>query len=121
MRPSLDRLPWVAVLVTLATAGVLLLGPLWTTAAGENPLERAPGVDYGAVLRLGLPTVMVLASAAVALAGARRWWLGGLALLVFGYAVLRAPDPLPAWFVPSLVLTAAGYAVLLAGRARGLR
>lgn len=109
-----DRVPWLAALLTLATAVVLLFGPLWTTAEGENPLERPSGVDWEALLRLGMPTVVVLASLAVALAGRRRRLLGGVALLVLGYAVLRAPAPLPVWFVPGLLATTAGYAVLLA-------
>ncbi|SOC54423.1 hypothetical protein [Ornithinimicrobium cerasi] len=116
MRATADRLPWLAVLLTLATAVVLLLGPLWSTAEGENPLERPSGVDLDAVLLLGLPTVVVLASLAVALAGRRRLVIGALALLVLGYAVLRAPAPLPVWFLPSLLATAGGYAVLLASR-----
>jgi hypothetical protein len=116
VRATADRLPWIAVLLTLATAVVLMLGPLWSSAEGENPLERPPGVDVDAVLLLGLPTVVVLASLAVALAGRERRVVGALALLVLGYAVLRAPAPLPVWFLPSLLATAAGYAVLLASR-----
>lgn len=115
-----ERLPWIAVLVTLATAVVVLLGPLWSTAAGENPLERPSFANdpeaLTRVLRLALPTVMVLASVAVALGDRRRWWLGALGLLVFGYAVLVAPAPLPVWFVPSLVLTGLAYVLTLRGR-----
>lgn len=59
-------------LLTLATSVVLLLGPLWTTAEGENPLERPPGVDYDAVLRLGLPTVAVAVAVVLAFAVGRR-------------------------------------------------
>ncbi|AXH95226.1 hypothetical protein [Ornithinimicrobium avium] len=109
----LDRLTWLGALVTLAAAVVLLFGPLWTTAVGENPLERAPGIDIGAVLRLALPTVVVLAAFAVALCTGRWRVAGAVPLLVMGYAVLTAPAPLPAWFLPGLVLTAAGYAVSL--------
>ena len=109
----LDRLAWVGALVTLAAAVVLLFGPLWTTAVGENPLERDPEIDVGAVLRLALPTVVVLASFAVALCSGR-WRVAGLvSLLVMGYAVWQAPAPLPVWFVPGLLLTAVGYAVSL--------
>lgn len=118
----LDRLTWVGALVTLAGAVVLMFGPLWTTAVGENPLRRAPGIDLAAVLRLALPTVVVLAGFAVALC-AGRWRLGGLlGLLVMGSAVLLAPVPLPAWLAPGLALTAAGYAVSLwrAGPSRRL-
>jgi hypothetical protein len=118
VRLTADRLPWLAVLLTLATAVVLLFGPLWTTAEGENPLERPSGVDWDAVLRLGMPTVVVLASLGVALAGRRHRLIGGVALLVLGYAVLRAPSPLPVWFVPSLLATTAGYAVLVASGPR---
>ena len=39
---------------------VVLFGPLWDTAAGENPLLRPPGPDYEAIVRLGLPTLAVL-------------------------------------------------------------
>jgi hypothetical protein len=67
-----DRLPWIVVLLTLATSVVLLLGPLWTTAEGENPLERPPGVDYDAVLRLGLPTIAVAVAVVLAFAVGRR-------------------------------------------------
>lgn len=105
------RLPWWGALLTLVTAGALLLGPLWDDAAGENPLHRAPGPDWQAIQRLGLPTVMVLASVAVALALPRRPLVGALALGVFGYAVLRAPDPLQLWFLPALLVTAAAYVV----------
>ena len=109
----LDRLAWVGALVTLAAAVVLLFGPLWTTAVGENPLERDPEIDVGAVLRLALPTVVVLASFAVALCSGR-WRVAGLvSLLMMGYAVWQAPAPLPVWFVPGLLLTAVGYAVSL--------
>ena len=59
-------------LLTLATSVVLLLGPLWTTAEGENPLERPPGVDYDAVLRLGLPTIAVAVAVLLAFAVGRR-------------------------------------------------
>ena len=121
MRLTSDRLPWVAALLTLATAVVLLLGPLWTTAEGENPLERPSGVDWDAVLRLGLPTVVVLASLAVALAGRRRLLLGGVALLVMAYAVLRAPAALTPWFLPGLLAVTAGYAWLVATRGAGER
>lgn len=102
------------------TAGALLLGPLWDDATGENPLHRPPGPDFQAILRLGLPTVMVMASLAVALSVPRRPLVGALALAVFGYAVLRAPEPLQLWFLPALVLTAGGYLLgaLTAWRAR---
>lgn len=113
-----ERLPWLAVLVALATAVVLLFGPLWSTAEGENPLERASGVDYGAVLRLGLPTVIVLASLGVALAGRPHRWFGALALLVLGYAVVVAPSPVGLSFAPAALLTLLGYAVTVTGRDR---
>lgn len=109
------KLPWIAVLVTLAAAVVLLFGPLWTTSVGENPLDRRGGVDYGLVLRLGLPTVMVLASLGAAIAGRRHRVIGAAALLVFGYAVWSAPLPLPGWFVPGLVLSVLGYGWLCWG------
>lgn len=99
----------MAVALTLLTAGVLLLGPLWDDPRGENPLERPSGVDWDAVLMLGLPTLMVAASLVVALALPRHRLVAGLAALAFGYAVLRAPDLLTVWFLPALVLTAAGF------------
>lgn len=110
------RLPWVAVLLTLATAVVWLLGPGWSTAEGENPLERPPGIDLPAVLLLALPTVMVLAAVAVALGDRRRWWLGALGLAVFGVALLQAPAPLPLWFGPALAVTAVAYVLTLLAR-----
>ena len=113
-----QRLPWLAVLVTLATAVVLLLGPLWSTAVGENPLERPRGVDLPAVLRLALPTVFVLGSVAVALGDRRRWWLGALGLGIFGYAVTQAPAPLTLSFLPALALTAVAYLVSVLPAAR---
>ena len=114
-----SRLPWLAVLATLATAVVLLFGPLWDDAAGENPLLRPPGPDWEAILRLGLPTVMVLGSLVAALALPRRRLVAGLGVLLFGYAVLWAPQPFAVrepgsldvllWFAPALALTALGY------------
>lgn len=109
----LGRLVWIGALVTLATAVVLLFGPLWTTAVGENPLERDPDPDVTAILRLALPTVIVAAGFAVALCAGRPRVGGLVALLIMGYAVWQAPAPLPPWFVPGLVLTAAGYVVTL--------
>lgn len=116
------RLPWVAVLVTLATAVVLLFGPLWTTSVGENPLDRPSFAkdpqSVEKVLRLALPTVMVLASCAVALAGRARPGLAVAALLLFGYAVWQAPAPLPLWFAPALLLTAGSLVWVLVGERR---
>lgn len=103
------RLPWVAVLVTLATAVLVLFGPLWDDARGENPLDRPSGVDWEALLRLGLPTVMVAAALLVALALPRRPVVAGLGVLIFGYAVVQAPAPLPLWFLPALVLTVVAF------------
>lgn len=113
-----DRLPWVAVLLTLATAVAWLLGPGWSTAEGENPLERPTGIDLPAVLRLALPTVMSLGAVVVALGDRRRWWLGVLGLVAFGVALLVAPAPLPLWFAPAGVLTAVAF-VLSLGRTKG--
>lgn len=123
------RLPWVAVLATLATAVLLLFGPLWDDAAGENPLQRPPGPDWDVLLRLGLPTVVVAASLVVALALPRNLLVAVLGLLLFGYAVLWAPAPLAArepgsldvllWFLPALALTAAGLGLGAYDRWRG--
>lgn len=107
------RLPWIGALLCLATATVLLLGPLWDSAVGENPLDRPPDPDIPSVLRLALPTVVVLGAVAVALCAGRQRVLGGLFLLVTGYAALAAPAPLPLWFLPGLLVTALGYAVTL--------
>lgn len=107
----MERLAWVGALVTLSAAAVLLLGPLWDSAVGENPLERDPDLDLTAVLRLALPTVVVMAAVAVALSVGRSRVVGGAALLVMGAAVVLAPSPLPLWFAPGLAVTAAGYAV----------
>ena len=108
-----ERLAWVGVLVTLVTSAVLLFGPLWDSAVGENPLARDPGPDYTAVLRLALPTVITLASLAVALCAGRWRVVGGVALVVMGVAVWFAPGSLSQWFVPGLVVTAIGYALTL--------
>lgn len=106
-----DRLPWVAVLVTLATAAVLLFGPLWDDARDENPLLRPPGPDWDAILTLGLPTVMVAAALGVALALPRHVLAGALGLVVLGYAVVRAPGTMTAWFLPALGITAVAWAL----------
>ena len=111
-RPVPLLLPWAAVLVTLATAGLLLLGPLWDTAEGENPLTR-PDPALADVLRLALPTVLVALAVAVAMLLPRRRAAAGVVLLVLAVAVLLAPSPLPLWFAPALLLTAVGYAVSL--------
>lgn len=129
--PPRLRLPWIAVLLTLATATVLLFGRLWDDAQGENPLARPTGPDWSAILALGLPTVMVAASTVVALALPRRMLLAGLAIALFGYAVLWAPGPflerepgsldLLLWFVPALALTVAGFVLALHARWRHRR
>jgi hypothetical protein len=116
-----ERLAWVGALVTLVTAAILLFGPLWDSAVGENPLERDPDPDIMAVLRLAMPTVIVMAAVVVAVC-AGRWRIAGVvALLLMGVAVWLAPSPLPLWFLPGLVVTAAGYAVALRPRGRALQ
>ena len=109
----MERLAWIGALVTFVTAAVLLFGPLWDSAVGENPLDRDPDPDITAVLRLALPTVIVMASVAVALCAGRWRVAGAVALLLMGYAVWEAPEPLPLWFLPGLLVTALGYAVNL--------
>ncbi|MGC5584772.1 hypothetical protein [Ornithinimicrobium sp. W1665] len=110
-RPTTQLLlPWTAVLVTVGTAGVLLLGPLWDTAEGENPLTR-PDPAVADVLRLAVPTLVVALTVAVALLLPRRRVLAGVVLVALLALVLTAPTPLPLWFAPALVLTAAGYVV----------
>lgn len=104
---------WIGALITLVTAAILLFGPLWDSALGENPLERDPDPDVTAVLRLALPTVIVMASITVAICAGRWRVVGAVALVVTGYAVWRAPEPLSWWFLPGLLVTAAGYAVSL--------
>jgi ABC-type uncharacterized transport system permease subunit len=116
-----ERLAWIGALVTLATAAILLLGPLWDSAVGENPLERDPDPDITAILRLAMPTVIVAAAVAVALCAGRWRVAGGAALVLMGIAVWLAPSPLPLWFLPGLVVTAAGYVVALGSRARPAR
>lgn len=103
----LRRLPWVALLLTVLTAAVLLLGPLWDDPRGENPLDRPEGVDWDLVLGLGLPTVMVAGALLVALALPQRPLVATGGVLVFGAALLLAPASLRWWFVPALVVTAA--------------
>lgn len=61
--------------MTLAAAAVVLFGPLWDSAVGENPLERESGIDLWVVVGLGLPTVVVLGTLCVALA-LGRWPTG---------------------------------------------
>ena len=105
--PVLVRsLPWAALLLTVLTAAVLLLGPLWDDARGENPLDRPSGVAWELVLRLSLPTLMVAGALLVALALPRSVGLAAAGLLVFGVALGAAPAPLVWWFLPALVLTA---------------
>ena len=65
------RLALALLLGVLLVSAVLLLGPWWDTAAGENPLTRPPGPDYGAVLRLSLPTLLVAATVGVVLVASR--------------------------------------------------
>ncbi len=108
-----ERLTWIGALVCLGTAGVLLLGPLWDSAVGENPLQRDPEPDVTAVLRLALPTLVVLGAVATAVCAGRWRVLGGVALLLTGYTVVAAPAPLTVWFLPGLVVTAAGYVASL--------
>lgn len=108
------RLPWFALALTLLTAAVLLLGPLWDDPRDENPLERAPGVHWDTLLLLGLPTVIVATALAAALALPRHPRAGGLAVVAMGVAVVLAPEMLTVWFLPSLLLAA--VAVLLAVR-----
>ncbi len=113
---------WIGALVTFAAAAALLFGPLWDSALEENPLDRPPDPDVTAVLRLALPTVIVMAALAVALCAGRWRIAGAVALVLMGYAVWVAPAPLPLWFLPGLLLTLAGYAVSLrqdrSGRSR---
>lgn len=116
-----DRVPWIAVLVALGTAAALLLGPLWDDARGENPLLRPPGPDWDAILRLGLPTVIVAACLVLALALPRHPLLAAGALLVLGYAVVRAPGAVSLWFVPTLLLAGAGWVLALVDRGRDRR
>ena len=113
-----ERLAWAGVLVTLVTAALLLFGPLWDSAVGENPLERDPDPDVTAVLRLALPTVVTMSSLAVALCAGRWRVAGAVALLVMGFAVWRTPEPLPLWFLPGLLVSAVGYVVSLGGTRR---
>lgn len=109
-RPPFLLLPWIAVLATVVTAGVLLLGPLWDSAEGENPMTR-PDPELADVLRLALPTVVVALTVVVAMLLPRRRVAAGVALATLVVVVLLAPPPLPPWFAPALLLTAAGYAV----------
>lgn len=105
------RLPWLALLLTVVTAAVLLFGPLWDDARDENPLDRPDGVAWEQVLQLALPTVMVAGALLVALALPRSLALAVVGVLVFGGAVLAAPAPLPLSFLPALVLSAAAVAL----------
>jgi hypothetical protein len=100
------RLPWVALLITVLTAAVLLFGPLWDDARGENPLDRPSGVAWELVLRLSLPTLMVAGALLVALALPRSLVLAAAGVLVFGVALMASPSPWGWWFLPALVLTA---------------
>lgn len=105
------RLPWVALLLTVLTAAVLLFGPLWDDARDENPLDRPSGVAWEQVLQLSLPTVMVAGALLVALALPRSVVLAGGGVLVFAAALVAAPAPVPVWFLPALVVTVAAVAL----------
>ncbi|WP_298749343.1 hypothetical protein [uncultured Serinicoccus sp.] len=60
------RRPLLLLAGMLLASALLLFGPWWETASGDNPLTRPPGPDYAVVLRLSLPT-LVLAAAVLAL------------------------------------------------------
>ncbi|ANS77745.1 hypothetical protein SGUI_0349 [Serinicoccus hydrothermalis] len=61
------RLALSLLLGGLVVSAWVLFGPLWDSAEGENPLTRPPGPDFGAVLRLALPTLAVSALVGVLL------------------------------------------------------
>lgn len=67
-----DHLPWWVLVVALTGCAVALFGPLWSTAAGENPLERAPGPDYAAIVALSVPTLVMAVLVPVTALWARR-------------------------------------------------
>lgn len=110
------RLPWAALLLTLLTAAVLLLGPLWDDARDENPLDRPSGVAWEQVLQLSLPTLMVAGALLVALALPHSMGPALAGLLVLAVAVAAAPAPLTLWFLPALATTAAAVALALRQR-----
>lgn len=56
----------------LAGCAALLFGPLWDTAAGDNPLLRPPGPDYGVIIRLGMPTLALALTLVATLVWASR-------------------------------------------------
>lgn len=56
----------------LAGCAGLLFGPLWDTAAGDNPLLRPPGPDYGVIVRLGMPTLALALTLVATLVWASR-------------------------------------------------
>lgn len=111
-RPTGDLLAWGGATLALLAAAVLLFGPLWHSAVGENPLLRPSGLDLDAILSLALPTVVVMAGLVVALAGRRRI-MGAVAVLVMAAGALLAPGSLPLWFAPAVLLVAAGYLLRL--------
>lgn len=112
------RLPWVALLLSVVTAAILLFGPLWDDARDENPLDRPSGVAWDLVLQLALPTLMVAGALLVALALPRRPALAVAGVLLFTGALVAAPWPLPLWFLPALLVTAAAVALALRPRSR---
>ena len=63
------RAPWWVLVVTLVVCAVVLAGPLWGSYLGENPLERPPGPDYGTIVRLAVPTIVL----ALVLLGTMLW------------------------------------------------
>lgn len=110
MPAVVHRLPWAALLLAVLTAAVLLFGPLWDDARGENPLDRPSGVAWDLLLRLALPTLVVLGVLVVALALPGSLLLAGLAVLFLGATLLLFPAPLSLWFLPALAVTAAAVA-----------
>lgn len=68
---AVPRGPWILLVLGLVVFAGLLLGPLWSTAEGENPLQRSPDPDYGAVLALSLPTLAMAVLVVLALGWAR--------------------------------------------------
>lgn len=104
------RLPWIGVLLTLATAAVLLFGPLWDDARGENPMTRdtSPERNIELALPLALPALLVALAVLAAVALPTRRVLAVLAAGVAVWVAVTAPAPVMPVMLPGIAVVALG-------------